>query len=51
MGFWALLARLRVHCVLACTSPVAVRLQYIRGRQFFLRMRLRASVRVWPRRA
>ena len=24
MGFWALLARLFVHCVLACTSPVAV---------------------------
>jgi hypothetical protein len=23
--FWALLARLFVHCVLACTSPVAVR--------------------------
>src|SRR5215217_5755528 len=46
MGFLALLAMLLVHCVLACTSPVAVRLQYIRGRQFFLRMRLRASVRV-----
>ena len=25
MGFWALLARLFVHCVPACTSPVAVR--------------------------
>src|SRR3712207_3620310 len=25
MGFSALLARLLVHCVLACTSPVAVR--------------------------
>jgi hypothetical protein len=25
MGFSALLARLLVHCVLACTGPVAVR--------------------------
>jgi hypothetical protein len=29
MGFSALLAKEFVHCVLACTSPVAVRLQYI----------------------
>ena len=34
-----------VRCVLACTSPVAVRLQYMGGRQFVLGVRFAASVR------
>ncbi len=29
MGFSAFPSKLLVHCVLACTSPVAVRLQYV----------------------
>ena len=48
MGFSALQARLLVHCVLACTSPVAVRLQATRSRcrTALLRMMNRAAASV-----
>src|SRR5215212_2128834 len=50
MGFSAILRNTLVRCVLACTSPVAVRLQYIRGSRPVARLRLAtfASAAVLP---